>query len=145
MTGESDKFSLDARLAADTAVIGDLPLSRLLLMNDARWPWLILVPRRPAISEIIELSREDRSILMDEISACSALLKTLAAPHKINVAALGNVVRQLHIHVLARFLEDPAWPKPVFGFETAVPYDPQSRDMLAVRIREGLHLSAPAG
>ena len=116
-------FELDGRLAADTIPVGDLMLSRVLLMNDSRFPWAILVPRRPDLTEIIDLPVAERTILMEEIAALSSALRDLHAPTKINVAALGNVVPQLHVHVVARYDKDPAWPGPVFGKGPAVPYE----------------------
>ena len=119
-------FVLHPRLAADTLPIGRLGLSRLLLINDASYPWLILVPERPDIREIHELSVADRALLIEEIALCSrALADALAvdrAADKINVAALGNVVAQLHVHIIARYVNDPAWPGPVWGRAPARPY-----------------------
>ena len=108
-------FTLDERLASDALAIGDLTLCRVLLMNDARWPWLILVPRREGLVELIDLDLGDRTQLMDEASRAARFLKTHARADKINIGALGNVVRQLHLHVVARIVGDPAWPGPVWG------------------------------
>ena len=108
-------FSLDPRLAADTILVGDLALSRTVLMNDRRFPWLILVPRRADCREIVDLVAEDRASLMDEIARCSTALMRLTRPDKLNVGAIGNRVAQLHVHVIARFESDPAWPEPVWG------------------------------
>lgn len=108
-------FKLDPTLSADTMPLGDLDLSRLLLMNDATYPWLVLVPRQEALVELIDLSRPDRIRLMDEIALVSEALRTATGPAKLNIGALGNVVRQLHVHVIARFTTDPAWPGPVWG------------------------------
>lgn len=116
-------FALDERLAADTIEIGDLHLSRALLMNDARFPWLILVPRRERLIELIDLTVPDRAILMEEIAAASAALMALPGADKINVGALGNIVRQLHIHVVARSFCDAAWPGPVWGSGIAQRYE----------------------
>ncbi|OCC03408.1 diadenosine tetraphosphate hydrolase [Labrys sp. WJW] len=115
-------FILHSQLAGDSIAIGDLALSQLRLINDASFPWLLLIPRRPDISEIIELDEADRAVLMQEIAAVSQALKTLTGCDKLNVAALGNMVLQLHIHVIARFKGDPAWPKPVWGQVPARPY-----------------------
>lgn len=135
-------FAFAERLAADTLPLGDLELSRLLLMNDATYPWLVLVPRRPDCAELIDLSREDRIVLMDEIALVCEALKATENPVKLNVAALGNMVRQLHVHVIARFETDPAWPGPVWGRVPARPYAENSaRDMaerLAAAIGTGL-------
>jgi diadenosine tetraphosphate (Ap4A) HIT family hydrolase len=117
-------FELDPRLAGDTLPRGDLPLCRVLLMNDARYPWLILVPRRSGCTELDQLERPQRGQLMDEIAMASAVLRAEPDAHKLNVGALGNVVRQLHVHVLARHPGDPAWPGPVWGRGRAEPYPP---------------------
>lgn len=135
-------FALDPRLAADTRVLGDLGLSRLLLMDDATYPWLVLVPRRAGLVELIDLSRDDRIALLDEVAAVSEALKAAVSPVKLNVAALGNMVRQLHVHVIARFETDPAWPGPVWGKVPARPYsDSSARDIaerLAARLGDAL-------
>jgi diadenosine tetraphosphate (Ap4A) HIT family hydrolase len=129
-------FALDPRIAADTLPIGDLALSRLLLMNDARYPWLILVPRRTGLAEIIDLDREARHALMDEIGLGIEALRGLPDVEKINVGALGNIVRQLHVHVVARYVGDPAWPGPVWGVGTARRYPIEESRALIARIRE---------
>jgi len=116
-------FSLDPRLAADTLDIGDLPLSRVLLMKDARYPWLILTPRRAGLTEIIELAPPERAQLMEEIALAAQALRQTAPCDKLNIGALGNVVRQLHVHVIARRVGDTAWPGPVWGVGQAVAYE----------------------
>jgi diadenosine tetraphosphate (Ap4A) HIT family hydrolase len=115
-------FALDQRLAADTVVVTELPLSRVLVMNDARYPWLILVPRRPGAVELFDLEPADRVILCEEVALAGSGLKKLTGCAKINIAALGNVVPQLHVHVVARNQRDPAWPGPVWGHGARVPY-----------------------
>ena len=115
-------FTLDPQLQKDTIAIASLPLCELLLMNDANYPWLILVPRREGARELMELSAEDQLQFMRESNAVSRLLQTQFAAEKLNVAALGNVVAQLHIHHIARFKADAVWPKPVWGAMPAVPY-----------------------
>ncbi|HQY37600.1 MAG TPA: HIT domain-containing protein [Pseudomonadota bacterium] len=115
-------FALDPRLAADTLEVGDLQLSRVLLMNDARHPWLILVPRRAGLVEFLQLDRADCAALDAELRLCSLALMELHRPDKLNVAALGNVVRQFHVHVIARFTTDAAWPRPVWGGPPAPAY-----------------------
>jgi diadenosine tetraphosphate (Ap4A) HIT family hydrolase len=115
-------FSLDSRLAADTVPVGDLPLSSVLLMNDARFPWLVLVPRREGASELTDLDADDAAALMDEIRTATRVMLDLSKPDKVNVGALGNVVAQLHVHVVGRFRSDPAWPGPVWGHGTRAPY-----------------------
>jgi len=113
---------LHPRLAEDCFVAGCFELSALLLMNDARYPWFILVPQRPDISEIHQLSGALRQQLMSESAVLSEALYTGFAADKINIAALGNVVSQLHVHHIARYHNDAAWPAPVWGKLPAVPY-----------------------
>jgi diadenosine tetraphosphate (Ap4A) HIT family hydrolase len=119
-------FALHPRLAADTAPISDWPLSRVLLMNDRRFPWLILVPRRNGITELFDLSEPDRAVLSGEIARAGERLKAFAKGRgpvdKINIGAIGNLVPQLHIHVVARARGDAAWPGVVWGFGQAEPY-----------------------
>lgn len=129
----TDAFALDPRLAADTVVVGDLPLAQVLLMDDARFPWLILVPRRPGVSEITDLAPEDGAALWQEVGLAVGVMQGLAKPDKVNVAALGNVVAQLHVHVVGRFRSDPAWPGPVWGHGAAKPYPPHARAQLIER------------
>ena len=126
-------FTLDPRLAADTAEVGDLTLCRVLLMDDARFPWLILVPRRPAVAEVTDLSEADAATLWREIRLAVGVMQALSSPDKVNVGALGNVVAQLHVHVVGRFRSDPAWPGPVWGFETRKPYPLHARAQLLER------------
>ena len=109
----SAAFALDRRLAADTVALATWPLCRVLLNRDATWPWLILVPARPGLKDFDDVAPADQPAFLDEIGRASRALKALHAPDKINVAALGNVVAQLHVHVIARFRTDPAWPNPV--------------------------------
>jgi diadenosine tetraphosphate (Ap4A) HIT family hydrolase len=128
-------FVLHERLAADTFFVTNWPLSRVLLMNDARFPWLILVPRRTDVTEVFQLSQKERQELMEEISQAAKKLKTITNAAKINVGALGNMVPQLHIHVVARNPEDAAWPGPVWGSGAAVAYEARPRDSLLVKLR----------
>jgi diadenosine tetraphosphate (Ap4A) HIT family hydrolase len=127
-------FELDPRLARDTVPIGDLMLSRVALMNDQRWPWVVLIPRRPNLVELVDLPPAERILLIDEIAAVSNALKELCEPRKINVAALGNIVSQLHVHVLARYEKDPAWPGPVFGHGVAEPYSAEGAQTFVARL-----------
>ena len=131
-------FELDSRLEADTVALGDMPLSRLRLMNDARFPWLILVPRRPALREIFDLTATERGLLMEEIAAVSAALRETTGAEKLNIGALGNRVPQLHIHVVARFAADVAWPSPVWGHGAAQAYAPAAARALAARLEARL-------
>lgn len=134
-------FILHPRLAADSHVLGDMPLCRVLLLNDARFPWLILVPRRAGLHELTDLALADRGPAFDEIARASQALRTTCSPDRINVAAIGNMVEQLHIHVVARRATDAAWPGPVWGHGTPTRYDD---DALARRRGEILPLLAAA-
>ena len=126
-------FVLHERLEADTTFVADWPLCRVLLLNDANYPWLVLVPRRHGITEIHELDPADRETLIEEMTKASHRLQNLTGALKMNVAALGNVVPQLHVHVIARFATDAAWPKPVWGQVPTQPYAPEA---LAAKIEE---------
>lgn len=136
-------FTLDKRLAADTFPLADLPLSQVLLMNDARYPWVILVPRHASISEVFELSITDQQQLWREATQLGEAMKTALGGDKINIATLGNVVSQLHVHVVLRRHTDTAWPAPVWGNGKAEPYDlngqAQLRDQLLALI-DGLDI-----
>jgi diadenosine tetraphosphate (Ap4A) HIT family hydrolase len=137
MNFDSD-FALHPRLAADTRPVGDLPLCRVLLLNDSRFPWLVLVPRRDNAVEIHELTPEDRAALIEEIAAAGAALKNFGGAEKINIGALGNIVSQLHVHVVARSSADPAWPGPVWGFGAAVGYDAAAAQDLVAALTQKL-------
>lgn len=126
-------FELHPQLAADTVPVAEWPLCQVLLINDATYPWLVLVPARPDLRDLDDLPQADLALATGEIVKASRALKTLYNPAKINVAALGNMVPQLHIHVIARFEEDAAWPKPVWGVAPAQPYGP---DALRARLSE---------
>lgn len=114
-------FLLDPRLAADGPALGDLPLCHMRLVDDARFPWIVLIPRRAGAVELFDLEPADRAILVEEIAAAGAALKAASGVAKLNVAALGNMVPQLHIHLVGRTAGDAAWPGPVFGVGTRVP------------------------
>jgi len=131
----ADPWSLHPQLARDTIVVGDLALSRLLVVNDANWPWLLLVPRRSGVSEIIDLAEVERAQLMTEITRVAHALKEVTACDKLNVAALGNVVAQLHVHVIARRSGDAGWPKPIWGAAPAIAYEPQDLEQLKAMLR----------
>ena len=133
-------WSLHPQLQRDTLPVGDLPLCRVLLINDANYPWLLLVPRLPNIVEIIDLGDEDLAQLMAEITQASRVMKAMTGCEKINVAALGNVVPQLHVHIIARGRNDPAWPKPVWGAVPAVPYGQTALRSRLADLRERLEL-----
>jgi diadenosine tetraphosphate (Ap4A) HIT family hydrolase len=131
-------FSLHERLQTDTVPVSDLGLCRVLLMNNRVWPWLILVPRREGAVEIHRLSAADQTALMAEIAAASRVVERLFAPDKLNVGALGNMVPQLHVHVVGRTRGDPAWPGPVWGSGHAEAYPADEGAALAVRLAEAL-------
>ena len=139
-------FELDPRLAADCVTLGDFDLCRLLLMNDGGYPWCILVPRIRGASEIHALSQGDRYRLCDESARLSAWMASVFGAHKMNVAALGNVVPQLHVHHVVRFPGDPAWPGPVWGHRAPVPYTPEALAALWAKLDsappEGLAVAA---
>ena len=131
----SDPFELDPRLAADTVLVGETPLSQVLLMNDARYPWLILVPRRGDVTEPFELSEVDQAQLWQESMRLGEAMKAHFAADKLNIAALGNQVAQLHVHHIARFHTDDAWPGPVWGIGSTVPYSDTRLDALMDDLR----------
>jgi diadenosine tetraphosphate (Ap4A) HIT family hydrolase len=133
-------WSLNPQLAQDTVPVGDLALSRVLLTNDANYPWLILVPRRPALIELIDLEPNEQVQLLAEIDAAARALKGAIPCDKLNIAALGNQVAQLHVHVIARRHSDAAWPKPVWGTAPPTPYAPSARASLIAALRRGLKI-----
>jgi diadenosine tetraphosphate (Ap4A) HIT family hydrolase len=131
-------FKLNERLAADTVLIRPLTLCQVLCMNNRIWPWLILVPARPDVTEIHHLPSSDRALLMEEVAQVSSVVEALFRPDKLNVAAIGNVVLQLHVHIVARRRDDPAWPNPVWGSGIGEPYDPAELDAQVKRLRDAL-------
>ena len=135
------EFALDPQLAGDTVAVADLALARVLLNDDANYPWLILVPRRPALVEIIDLEENEQVQLMAEVARAAQVLKAATACDKLNIAAIGNVVAQLHVHIVARRRGDTAWPKPVWGHSPARPYDEAAREQFAAKLRRGLELA----
>jgi diadenosine tetraphosphate (Ap4A) HIT family hydrolase len=122
----SPEFSLDPRLRSDSLELAELELCSLRLMDDRRFPWLLLVPKRPDLREIIDLPAFEQAQLLIEINRAAKALRQLTDAHKLNIAALGNVVPQLHVHVIARFPEDAAWPAPVWGHGSREPYPPEA-------------------
>ncbi|QHF48033.1 HIT family protein [Pseudomonas sp. S35] len=129
-------FALDQRLQQDTLVIGDFPLCRLLLSNDSNYPWFILVPRINGISEVFQLDVADQQTLWQETTALAQWLSAGLAADKMNIGALGNVVSQLHVHVIVRTRDDAAWPAPVWGKHPARPYTQAQADDMRARLRE---------
>jgi diadenosine tetraphosphate (Ap4A) HIT family hydrolase len=135
-------WALHPQLDRDTAPIGDLALCRALLINDANYPWMLLVPRRPGIVEIVDLTDGEQAQLMIEVAQASRAIKAATGCEKINVAALGNVVPQLHVHVIARIRGDAAWPKPVWGTVPARAYQEPAMRALLGELRQRLPLVA---
>lgn len=134
----TEDFAVHPGLAADAIEIARWPLSRVMLMNDGRFPWLILVPERPHLREIHDLAATDRAILIEEAARASRLLQDCLKADKINVAALGNRVPQLHVHVIARFVGDPAWPNPVWSRGSPQPMTAAEREARIALLRPGL-------
>lgn len=131
-------FTLDQRLQQDTVLLGDFPLCRLLLMNDANYPWFILVPRRDEVSELFQLDAQEQQQLWRESTELAEVLKDTFKADKMNVATLGNVVSQLHMHVIVRRKGDPAWPAPVWGKHPAKAYSDEQVAALRDKLRMAL-------
>lgn len=134
----SAEFALDPRLAADTRLVVSLSLCDVLLTDDARYAWLVLVPRRRAMTEVTELSDQDQATLWREVSHVAVALRAAVPCEKINIGALGNIVRQLHVHVIARNTGDAAWPGPVWGHGKATAYASSRREALIAQLRKML-------
>jgi diadenosine tetraphosphate (Ap4A) HIT family hydrolase len=135
-------FSVHPQLADDTIPVGDLALSRVLLAQDANYPWLSLVPRRTSVTELINLSEQDQAQLVREIAAASKALKAATECERLNIAALGNVVSQLHVHVIGRGRGDAAWPKAVWGVAPPAAYNAPARDRLIGAVRCALEIAS---
>jgi diadenosine tetraphosphate (Ap4A) HIT family hydrolase len=140
MSDSTVSWSLHPQLAGDTYSVGDLPLSRVLIIKDANYPWVILVPRRAGVSEILDLGAAEQVQLMGEITRTGAALKEITACDKLNIAALGNVVPQLHLHIIARTKRDPAWPQPVWGKLKPAVYDNRTLGDFAGLLTKALDL-----
>jgi diadenosine tetraphosphate (Ap4A) HIT family hydrolase len=125
MSAALPAWTLHSQLEKDTINVGDLPLCRVVVIKDANYPWLLLVPRRPDVVEIIDLDEVEQAQLMTEITRVARALKEITKCDKLNIAALGNVVPQLHVHVIARRSSDAAWPRPVWGAAQPLDHDPQ--------------------
>lgn len=134
-------FALHPQLERDTTPLGDLPLSRVLIINDANYPWLLLVPRRAGAVEVIDLDEVERAQLMSEIALASRALKDVTECDKLNVAALGNAVPQLHVHIIARRKTDKAWPKPVWGAVPPISHDAKELDRFMEAMKNKLWVS----
>jgi diadenosine tetraphosphate (Ap4A) HIT family hydrolase len=137
-SGLTKDWSLHLQLAHETVPVGDLPLARALLTNDANYPWLILVPRLPGLVELIDLEENAQVQLLGEIAATARALKNITRCDKLNIAALGNQVPQLHVHVIARRHTDAAWPKPVWGVKPALAYEKAQQDAFLESLRQSL-------
>jgi diadenosine tetraphosphate (Ap4A) HIT family hydrolase len=131
-------FVLDPRLQADTQLVGTLALCEVRLMNDARFAWLVLVPRRADLVEITDLAADEQATLWQEVNRAGAALRATVPCNKLNLGALGNIVRQLHVHVVARCEGDAAWPGPVWGNGKAVAYHDDARTALITSLQRQL-------
>ncbi len=131
-------FVLDPRLAADTHTVASLPLCDVRLMDDARWPWLVLVPRRAGLVEIADLHGDEQAVLWQEVNRAAAALRAVTPCDKLNLGALGNIVRQLHVHVIARVEGDAAWPGPVWGHGARVARDEKDAATSIAALRRAL-------
>jgi diadenosine tetraphosphate (Ap4A) HIT family hydrolase len=136
-------FQLHPQLDADSVTIGDFPLSRILLINDANYPWFVLVPRKVDITEIYQLSEQEQVQLTRESAFLSKLIDKLFSADKINIAALGNMVPQLHIHHIVRFKSDSSWPHPIWGRIAAKHYSDEERKQLLTRLKNSLSKECP--
>lgn len=132
------QFRIDPRLERDSMAITDLGLCQLRLMRDARWPWLLAVPQRAGIEEMFQLAPLDQTMLTFEVNEAAKALSDVTGATKINVAAIGNIVRQLHVHIIARFEGDANWPGPVWGHGTPQPRPEDDCAALARRITEAM-------
>ena len=135
-------FALDPRLAADTRLVASLPLCDVQLMNDTRYAWLVLVPRRGGLVEIADLSDDDQALLWREVNLAARALRAVAPCDKLNLGVLGNIVRQLHVHVVARCRGDAAWPGPVWGHGQAQPYAEDALQERLAAVRHALEASS---
>lgn len=135
------EFALDPAFVTTSAALGDLPLCQARLQLDARYPWIVLIPRLAGLREIEDLSPADRVALMDEIVLAGTAVRALGLQvDKLNVGALGNVTPQLHVHVIGRRINDPAWPGPVWGHSPAEAFEPDALEAAIAAAREGLRL-----
>ena len=145
MSPEAGEFELHPRLQQDCVELGRFALCRLLLMHERRYPWLILVPQRSGTSEIYQLSPKDQMQLLRESSWLAQVLSEEFAADKLNIAAIGNLVPQLHVHHIVRYRHDAAWPAPVWGKFDPAPYSPDALDLLKTRLRTALSRSPLPG
>ena len=138
MDPPTTRYALHPQLANDTTPVCELSLCEVRLMDDANHPWLVLVPKLAGAVEIIDLSPRQRTELSADVDAAARALRALFQPHKLNVAALGNLVAQLHVHVIARYTDDIAWPRPVWGTANARPYAPEQLVERVSALRDAL-------
>lgn len=131
-------FELHPQLAQDSIVVCDLTLCRVLLANDCQYPWLILVPMRNDIKEVIDLSEQEQALMWLESAKVSKMMKSCYKPDKLNIAALGNMVPQLHLHHVARYTSDAAWPAPIWGLHPAQPYPEHQIEQIVADIKAQL-------
>jgi diadenosine tetraphosphate (Ap4A) HIT family hydrolase len=139
------EFTVDPAFEAGSIAVGDLPLCQVRLQTDARWPWLILIPRRPGLREVEDLSTADRARLIEETVLAGQAVRAIGAAtgfvvEKLNIGALGNVTPQLHAHVVGRRAGDPAWPGPVWGVGVAEAYGPDAFEAAVAAVRGGLDI-----
>ena len=135
---EEKGFLLNPRLARDTVGLGPSVLSAVRLVRDARYPWILLIPRRPRLREFTDLEDNEQALLLEEIRRCCELFTALHKPTKINIAMIGNIVPQLHVHVIARFRGDPTWPRPVWGVGEPTPYSAEELKARVARYKQFL-------
>jgi diadenosine tetraphosphate (Ap4A) HIT family hydrolase len=128
-------FVISPDITRSASPLLDLPLCTVLLKEDARWPWLILAPRREGLEHLTDLDAVDMATAMDEVRAAFAAVRAEEGVERVNLGVLGNVAPQLHLHVVGRWAGDPAWPGPVWGVEGRTPYAPEAREALAARLR----------
>ena len=135
----SDQFKLDQRLKNDGVVIGELGLCQLIFIDNCLFPWVILVPKISGMKDIIDLDSKGRILLAEEVNIVSEKMKEIFKPDKLNVASLGNIVSQLHVHIVARYENDEAWPNPVFGFKKKA-YSLEKREEIISLLKKSLNL-----
>ena len=134
-------MEIDARLTQGGIILGELSLCKVILKDNALFPWVVLVPLRPEKVELIDLTKDDRHLLMDEIVHVSKAMRLVYMPDKMNVASFGNEVPQLHVHIIARYQQDRAWPKPIWSIEAeAVPYTDTEKQSRLVSLRDAIGL-----
>lgn len=137
----STAFHLDPRLSADSFHLGEMPLSSVYLKDDSRFAWIVIVPRRAEMRELVDLDETDTATLTHEIRSISRALQAEVAHDKLNVAAIGNIVMQLHVHIVARSIGDAAWPGPIWGVGSSEPYAGETGQHLAARLQARLGLA----